>query len=103
MHNILSPNKTSFSSKTLIGKSDSSSENCPPVASLSKIAFQPNLDPSVFNKKLQFGICIGLNESSILFIHHKLSIFPAWEIFIFLSKFFLENLSARILSQSIGL
>ena len=68
----LSPNKTAFSSKTLMCKSDSTSAKCPPVVSLSKIAPQPVLDASVFNKKLQFGICIGLNESSILFIHHKM-------------------------------
>ena len=81
-------------------KSDSSSANCPPVVSLSKIAPQPDLDASVFNKKLQFGICIGLNESSILFIHHKMSIFPACETFIFLSNFPLANFNARILSHS---
>ena len=48
-------------------KSDSSSAKRPPVVSLSKIAPQLDLDASVFNKKLQSGICIGLNESSILF------------------------------------
>ena len=73
-------------------KSDSTSAKCPPVVSLSKIAPQPDLDASVFNKKLQFGICIGLNESSILFIRHKMffqslkfssfcQIFP-WQIWV---------------------
>ena len=41
--------------------SDSSSAKCPPVVSLSKIAPQPDLDASIFNKKLQFRIYIGLN------------------------------------------
>ena len=45
-------------------KSDSSSVKCPSVVYLSKIARQPDLEVSVFNKKLQFGICTGLNESS---------------------------------------
>ena len=78
-------------------KSDSSSANCPPVVSS---APQPDLDASVFNEKLQFGICIGLNESSMLFIHHKMSIFLVCETFIFLLNFPLANLSARILSRS---
>ena len=61
---------------------------------------QPDLDVSVFNKNLQFGIFIGLNESSLLFIHHKASIFIACGTSIFLSKFPLANLSERILSRS---
>ena len=81
-------------------KSELSSVNCPPVAPLSKIAPQPNLETSFFNKRLQFGICIGLNETSVLFIHYKMSIFPAWETFIFLLKFPLVNLNVRILSRS---
>ena len=81
-------------------KSDSSSANYPPVIYLAKIAPQPDLDTSVFNKMLQFGICIGLNESSILFIHYKMSIFLACETSIFLSKIPLANLSVRILSRS---
>ena len=47
----LSPNKTVFSSKTLMCKSNSSSANCPPALPLSKIAPQPDLEVSVFNKK----------------------------------------------------
>ena len=54
LHNILSPSKTAFSSKTLIYKSDSSSANYLPVVSLSDIAPQPDLDASAFNKNLQF-------------------------------------------------
>ena len=100
LHKLLSLNKTAFSSKTLICKSNSSCAKCPPPVSLSKIAPHPDLDASVFNKKLQFGIFVGLNESSTLFIYHKMSIFPAWETFIFLSNFPLTNLSARILSCS---
>ena len=98
LHKLLSPNKTAFSSKTLMCKSDSSSAKCPPVVSLSKISPQRDLDRSVFNKKLPFGICTGVNQSSILFIHHKMSIFRACETFIFLSYFPLANLIARILS-----
>ena len=100
LHKLLSPNKTAFNSNTIMYKSDSSSANYPPVIYLSKIAPQPDLDTSVFNKMLQFGICIGLNESSILFIHHKMSIFLACETSIFLSKIPLANLSVRILSRS---
>ena len=58
-----------------MSKSDSSSANCLPEISFSKIAPQHNLDGSVFNKKLQVRICIGLNDSSILFIHRKRSSF----------------------------
>ena len=65
LHKILSPNKTAFSSKTLLCKNDSSSAKCPPVVSVSKIAPQPDLDASASNKKLQFGTCFGLNESLI--------------------------------------
>ena len=54
LHKLLSPNKTALSSKTLMCKSDSSSGNCPPAVSLSKITPQASLDTSVFNKKLQF-------------------------------------------------
>ena len=100
LHKLLSPNKTALSSKTLMCKSDSSSAKCPPVVSLSKIEPQPDLDASVFNKKLQFGICIGLNECSILFIYHEMFIFTACESFIFLSNLSLVNLSVRILSRS---
>ena len=87
LHKLLSLNKTAFSSKTLMCKSYSSSAKCPPQVSLSKIASQPDLDASVFDKRLQFGICIELNESSIFFIHHKMCIFPACETFTFLSNF----------------
>ena len=76
----------------------SSNEKCPPGASLSKIAPHPDVEAS-FKKKLQFGLCIGLNESSILITYHKMSIFPACETFIFLSKLPLAKLSARILSR----
>ena len=62
LHKLLSPNKTAFSSITLMCKIHSSSANCPPVVFLSKVAPKPDLDTSVFNKKLQIGICIGLNE-----------------------------------------
>ena len=100
LHKLLSPNKTAFSSKTLICKSDSSSAKYLTVVPLSKIAPQPYLHAFVFNKKLQFGICIGLNESSVLFIHYKISISPACKSSISLSEFPLENLSARIVSLS---
>ena len=76
-------------------KSDSSSANCPPVLSLSKIAPQPDLDTLDLD-----GIYIGLNESSILFIHHKISIFPPGKLSSFCQNFLLANLSARILSRS---
>ena len=59
---------------------------------------QPDLDACVFNKKLQFGICIRLNESSMLFIHHKMSTFSACEIFIFLSN--LIKLTCNAMSQN---
>ena len=80
-------------SKILMCKSDSSSTKCPPMVSLSKIAPKPNLDTSAFNKKLQFEICIGLNVSLILFIHHKMPTFPACETSIFsvFVKTFLAN------------
>ena len=42
-----------------------------------------------FNKKLPFGICIGLNELSILFIHHKMFYFPSlWNYYLFSQNFF---------------
>ena len=58
LHKLLSPNKTAFRFKAIMYKSDSSSANCQPVVHLSKIIPQPHLDTSVFNKMLQFGICI---------------------------------------------
>ena len=100
LHRFLSPNRTAFSSKILMCKSDSSSEKCPPVVSLSKNTLQPDLDASLFNKKLQFGNCIELSESSILFIQYNMSISPACETSIFLSKFPLTNLSTKLLSRS---
>ena len=96
---LSSPNKTAFSSKKLMWKRDSSSSKCPAMVSLSKIAPQPELDTSMFNKKLQFEICIGLTESSILSIYHEMFIFPACETSILLSKFSFANLSVRILSR----
>ena len=39
----------------------------------------PELNASVFNKKLRFGNYVGIIESSILFIHQKMSIFPTCE------------------------
>ena len=42
-------------------KKDISNAKCPPVVSLPKIASHPDLDGSVFNKKLRFGIYIGTN------------------------------------------
>ena len=65
-----------------------------------KIAPYLNIDACPCNKNLQFGICTGLSEFSVLFIHHKMSIFPACEALIFLWKLPLANLSARILSHS---
>lgn len=61
LHKISSPNKAPLSSKTLMYKKDISNAKCPPVVSLPKIASHPDLDGSVFNKKLRFGIYIGTN------------------------------------------
>ena len=63
LHKALSLNKSAFSSKTLMCKSDSSSAMNPPVVSSSIVAPRPDLDTSAFNKNLLFGFCIGLNES----------------------------------------
>ena len=89
-------------SKTLMWKSDSSSTKCPQLTSLSKIGPKPDLDRSFFNKKLQFGIGIGLNISLILFIHHEMSTSPVCETSIFLVfvKTSLANMSERVLSRS---
>ena len=88
LYKLLRPNKTALSTKT----------TCKGAIGIHLVQslrpwffFIKNCDASVFDKRVQFEICIGQNESSILFIHHKMSIFPACETSIFLSKFPLEN------------
>ena len=95
LHKLLSPSKTSFSSKTLACKSDSSSTKCLAAVSLSKSAPQPYLEVSFFNKKRQFGIFVGLNKSPILFIHDKISIFPGCENLLSFSQNFLWQIGVR--------
>ena len=83
-----------------MSKIDSSSAKYLPVLSLSNIESQPDLHASIFNKEQQSGFFIGVNESSILFVHQKMTIFPTCTTSISLLKFPLANLSWIILCRS---
>ena len=63
LYKLLSPNKITLSSKTLMLKSDPSVLKFQQAVSLKEIAHTPDLDKSVFHKNLLLIICVGLNES----------------------------------------